>query len=290
MLTHPHAGQVALVTGATHGIGYQVAGELAAAGATVIAHARTREEAHQTVVRLVEGGADPGLLRAEVADFTQLREVRTLAGRIADGYGRLDLLVNNAAVVAGARRHVTVDGHESTFQVNYLAHYLLTRQLWRSLCEAPHGRVVNLSSAVHRSGQLTWADLDKAVRYTPIAAYAQSKLALTMLTQALVARSPHGVVALSVHPGVIATGAMHRIYGRYGAPIDDGAAAVLHLCWSDRIRNGGYYEGKMPAMPAPLVQDPGSVDRLWRLSARLTGLVDPTPAGPTAADPAPAGR
>ncbi|GIH15371.1 SDR family NAD(P)-dependent oxidoreductase [Rugosimonospora africana] len=270
MLTHARTRRVALVTGATHGIGYQVARGLAEDGATVIVHARTHEDAYLAMSGLLESGVDPLLFRSEVADFTRLSDVRALAARIISEHGRVDLLVNNAAVIGDTRRVVTGDGYESTFQVNYLAHYLLTRLLWRSLRDAPHGRVVSVSSAVHRGAHVGWGESDRSTRHAPVAAYAQSKLALTMLTQAVATRASGGMTAVSVHPGVIATGTMRRVYGTYGAPVADGAEAVLRLCAaSSAVRNGGYYEGRMLAMPSALAQDPGSVDRLWRLSARM---------------------
>jgi NAD(P)-dependent dehydrogenase (short-subunit alcohol dehydrogenase family) len=281
MLTTTRAKRVALITGATHGIGYQVARALAASGANVIVHARTRDEGHQTIVRLIQDGIDPLTLQAVVGDFGRLDDVRALAGRVTGAHSRIDLLVNNAATVGGFRRRMSGDGHEVTLQVNYLAHYLLTRLLWRPLCNAPRGRVVNLSSAVHRDGHLNWDDLDKEGCYAPTAAYAQSKLAFTMLTQALAAQSPGTASAVSVHPGVIATGTMQAVYGRYGAPVGDGAEAVLRLCDADsEIHNGGYYEGGMLATPAALVHDPASVDRLWRLSAGLTGFPPADSDGP----------
>ncbi|GAA5198706.1 SDR family NAD(P)-dependent oxidoreductase [Rugosimonospora acidiphila] len=276
MLSTEHTDQVALITGATHGIGFRIAQALTASGATVIVHARTSEEGARAVTALLDEGADPLALHTVVADFSRLDEVRALAGRVAAEHGRLDLLVNNAATVGGVRRHITADGHELTFQVNYLAHYLLTRLLWEPLSGASHGRVVNLSSATHRGAHLSWSDMDRTTRYAPVAAYAQSKLALTMLSQALAVRRGDDtgtVSAVSVHPGVVATGTMCSVYGRYGAPVDRGAEAVLRLCDArNGVRNGGYYEGQVPAIPAALVHDQGSVDRLWRLSARLTGM------------------
>ncbi|GAA5186936.1 SDR family oxidoreductase [Rugosimonospora acidiphila] len=276
MHTRARSDRVAVVTGASHGIGYQIAHTLATSGNTVIVHARTRAEAHQAVAHLVNDGADALALQPVVADFGRFAEVRAMAQRIRATHRHVDLLVNNAATVGGTHRRLTDDGYELTFQVNYLAHYLLTRLLWPQLSQAPHGRVVNVSSALHRNGYLTWNDLDKTARYASVAAYAQSKLALTMLSRALASRDPHPAGAIdtvSVHPGVIATGTMRSIYGRYGAPVCDGADPVLYLCDAgNEVVNGAYYEGRMLATPAALVYDHACVDRLWRLSAQLTGL------------------
>jgi NAD(P)-dependent dehydrogenase (short-subunit alcohol dehydrogenase family) len=264
--------RTALVTGATEGIGHEVARRLAAEGARVILHARTHDEGCDAVDRLVKGGADPLYLDLVVADYARLAEVTTMGREVARRYPRLDLLVNNAALVAGARRMVTEDGHELTFQVDYLAHYLLTRLLWEPLTATGTARVVNLSSSMHRLGHLHWSDPAMTGGYAPVAAYAQAKLALTMFGKALADRGTGLLTAVNVHPGLIATTLMLGVYGRTGGPVADGARPVLYLSAPQvDVVSGGYYEGMLRAPAARLVNDRKAVERLWRLSARLAG-------------------
>jgi NAD(P)-dependent dehydrogenase (short-subunit alcohol dehydrogenase family) len=265
--------RTALVTGATGTLGHEIADRLAGDGAHVVVHARTRDEGEDAIDQLVKDGADPLRLDLAVADFARLTEVVALGHELTARYPQLDLLVNNAALAADARRTVTEDGHELTFQVNYLAHYALTRLLWPALTAAGPARVVNVSSTLHRVGHLHWGDVALSARYTPVAAYAQSKLALTMFTKALASRGNDAVTAVSTHPGLVASPLMRAIYGPVGGPAADAAHAVLRLAEPQtEIASGDYYEALRRAPAARLVHDRRAVERLWRLSARMVGM------------------
>jgi NAD(P)-dependent dehydrogenase (short-subunit alcohol dehydrogenase family) len=258
-----------LVTGATSGIGLETARRLAAQQATVLMHARSADEGEQALEELVKTGTDPLRLKVAVADFTRLEEVRELAERVGREHPRLDVLVNNAETAGPDGHVVTRDGHELTLQVNYLAPYLLTRLLWEPLMTGPAGRVINVSSSLHRSGHLHWGDFNHTRRYSRVAAYTQSKLALTMFTKGLAEYAQNGPVAVAVHPGV----ALMGIYGRIGGPVGEGATAVVHLAApATTLVNGAYYNRLSVGHAAPLIQDRTSIGRLWKLSARLTGM------------------
>jgi NAD(P)-dependent dehydrogenase (short-subunit alcohol dehydrogenase family) len=270
-MPNPLSARCALVTGASSGLGLEIARRLAAQRATVVLHARTADLGEQTKQDLVAGGADPSRLHVVAADFTSLTEVAATATRVGLEHPRLDLLVNNAGVFASDTRTTTADGHEVTFQVNYLAPYLLTRMLWAPLTAAPGSKILNVSSSLHRGGRLHWGDVESAKRYSAVAAYAQSKLALTLFTKAAAVRGGTGLIAASVHPGVLATDMLRRYTRDAGRPAAEGAEVVLHLA-SSLIEDGGYYEGMAATLPNTLVNDQSSVDRLWKLSARLVGL------------------
>jgi NAD(P)-dependent dehydrogenase (short-subunit alcohol dehydrogenase family) len=251
-----------LVTGATEGIGYETARRLAALEAKVVLHARTPQEGEDALDRLIRAGIDPLRLHVVTADFARLSEVDELAARVRAAHPRIDVLINNAAVSGPQSRIITEDGNEITFQVNYLAPYLLTRLLWGPLTVSGNGRVVNLSSILHRSGTVHWGDLSYNRRYAPGAVYAQSKLALTLFTKGLAEYGRSGPTAVAVHPGIIATGMLSRYGGRVGAPVTEGAAAVVHLAAPEvPVVNGGYYNVLSPANPAPLVHDRGARPR-----------------------------
>lgn len=265
-----YTSRTALVTGATAGIGYETALRLAKAGATVVVHARTPQRGQETIDRMVEDGADPRRLTTVVADFTDLGQVRAMAAEVADGQPSIDLLVNNAAMAGPERRTLTEDGHEITWQVNYLAHFLLTRLLAAPLAAVPGSRVVNVSSSLHRTGNIDWTDLTRARRYSRVAVYAQSQLALTVFSKALAER---GQTAVSLHPGMIDT-ALLPLYGTTGRPVGEGAAAVLNLCHpGHHVDNGAYYDHLTAAQPGPGALDRRSPRRLWNLSTTLTDLI-----------------
>lgn len=231
------SGRTVLVTGATAGIGYETARLLARRGAVVLLHGRTPEEARAATDRLIAtDGIDSGLLRPLAADFVRLEEVENLAHAVVREYPRLDVLVNNAAIAAPERHTLTADGNEVAFQVNFLAHYLLTNLLEPALTSDPGGRVVNVSSSLHRTGAIQWNDPQRVRRYSRLAAYAQSQLALTVF-----AADPR-VTAVSVNPGVCATGLL-PLYGHEGAPAAEGAQHLVQLCDpAIEIVNGAYYD------------------------------------------------
>ncbi|MGW7009003.1 SDR family NAD(P)-dependent oxidoreductase [Streptomyces sp. NPDC054933] len=258
-------GRTALVTGATSGIGWETARLLAEQGCTVIVHAPTAESGGEAIDRLVAAGADPARLCPVVADFTRLDEVEAMARRIRDTHPRLDVLVNNAAVAAPERHTVTPDGNEISFQVNFLAAYLLTRQLEGPLNASPGGRVVNVSSSLHRTASISWSDPNRARRYSRLAAYAQSQLALTVFA------ADSAVRAVSVHPGTCET-ALLPLYAHEGAPAAEGAAHVVRLCDpATEIVNGAYYDRSQRTAPAPAATEDRTVKRLNKLADQLVG-------------------
>ncbi|MEU4063097.1 SDR family NAD(P)-dependent oxidoreductase [Streptomyces wedmorensis] len=255
-----------LVTGATSGIGHQTARLLAERGATVLVHGRTAEEAHAATDRLVTlAGIDEARLCPFGADFTRLEEVERLAHQVVAEHPRLDVLVNNAGMAAPERHTVTADGNEIAFQVNFLAHYLLTHLLEPALTSDPGGRVVNVSSVLHRTGSIQWNDPNRTRRYSRLAAYAQSQLALTVFA------SDPRVTAVSVHPGICATSLL-PLYAHEGVAPAEGAAHVVRLCDpATEIVNGAYYDREHRVTPAPVALEERTVKRLSKLADILVG-------------------
>lgn len=268
----PTAHPVALVTGATNGIGHVVARRLLAEGMTVIVHGPNAELTEAARERLVTAGLPAERIELEVADFRNLHAVAELAARVEARHPSVDVLVNNAAVAGTDSRVETEDGHEVIQQVNYLAPYLLTRQLWVPLCLHRQARVVNVSSSLHRTGNFNWGDMDRVKHYSRTAAYAQSKLQLTMFTRAVAAAAGDQIAAVSVHPGVVTSGLL-PLYARTGAPVAEGAEAVVRACLrSTVVRNGAYYEGIVEGPVASIVNDERAVARLWKATAKAVGF------------------
>ncbi|MEV6293570.1 SDR family NAD(P)-dependent oxidoreductase [Streptomyces sp. NPDC051896] len=255
-----------LVTGATSGIGYETARQLAERGATVLLHGRTAEETQAAADRLIAtAGVKANQLDAYFADFGHLEQVETLARTVVAAHPHLDVLVNNAGMAAPERHTVTADGNEVAFQVNFLAHYLLTCLLEPALTSDPGGRVVNVSSSLHRTASISWADPNRARRYSRLAAYAQSQLALTVFA------SDPRVTAVSVHPGVCDT-ALLPLYAHEGVSPAEGAAHVVRLCDpAVEIVNGAYYDRDERVDPAPAATEDRTVRRLSKLADLLVG-------------------
>ncbi|MGV9313249.1 SDR family NAD(P)-dependent oxidoreductase [Streptomyces sp. NPDC003691] len=253
-----------LVTGATSGIGRETARQLVERGATVLLHGRTAEETRAAADALIATtGTDGTKLHTYPADFTALAEVSAMASRILSAHPKIDVLVNNAALAAPERHTLTGDGNEIAFQVNFLAHYLLTGLLTPALLAADRGRVVNVSSSLHRTASIQWSDPQRARRYSRLAAYAQSQLALTVF-----AADPR-ITAVSVHPGICDTPLL-PLYAHRGASAAEGAAHVVRLCEpGTAVVNGAYYDRDRRTEPAPGATEERTVKRLAKLADQL---------------------
>ena len=241
---------IVLVTGATDGLGRALAKALVVRGDDVIVHGRDRR-------RLEEAAREIGAAGAHLADFAALEDVRALAAEA----GEVDVLVNNAGVIAPDRR-LSRDGHELTFQVNYLAGFLLT------LLMLPP-RTVNVASAGQR--RLDFDDLMLDRGYEGYSAYAQSKLAQILFTFELAQRRPDLQVN-ALHPATLMDTKMVRAwFGRTGSTVAEGVEATLRAVDLDGV-SGRYYDGTHESRAHAQAYDPASRARLWTISEQLAGL------------------
>lgn len=258
-----------LVTGVDERLGYATALRLAADGADVIVHAQDKEGADEAVERLVRDGATAARLHPVQADFRRLAQVDELSRQLAAGLPRLDALINAASMAAPQRKSHTEDGHELTFQVNYLAPQRLTAALAETIA-ATEGRVVNVVSRLHIGGSIDYSDLDRNRGiYTPLSIYAQSKLALTMYGRSLAETGPAGLTVVNVHPADFEID-MPQLRSHAEAPVGAAAALLAVLAApATPVVNGGYYEGAEPAEPAAMVRNSRARGRLAAWTNRL---------------------
>ena len=256
-----------VLTGATSGIGLAAARRLAGAVGTLILQGPEPQSA--VADRLPDGGGVTGVTYLS-ADFRRLDGVRAAAGRIGELTGGIDVLINNAGIPGAPRRTVTPDGIEATLQVNYLALVLLTELLLERIPAG--GRVVNVSSATHRSVSLALDDLGlERSGYSDVRAYAQSKLAIVTYSLWLARElAPRGVQVVSLSPGVISTGLLHAMFGAGGAPVERGAANVVDAATLD-LRSGDYVDDGEVVPPSAEARDPAVQARLHAVTAALLG-------------------
>ncbi|QLY29908.1 SDR family NAD(P)-dependent oxidoreductase [Nocardia huaxiensis] len=271
MSATPSSTRTVLVTGADTRLGFATAQRAIGDGATVIAHILDKNHADETMQRL-QATAALGQVRMVHADFARLTEVDELGRALAAEFPRLDALINVASVAAPDARTHTEDGHEFTFQVNYLAPHRLTTALLPALAAA-RGRVISVTSRLHAAGSIDYSDLDRRRGiYTPLAIYAQSKLALTMFSRSLAETGPGELTSVSVDPADFEID-LPRLRSHRTAPLDDAAALLLLLAAPGTpIRNGGYYEGAEPANAAALVRNSRARARLAAWSGELARL------------------
>jgi NAD(P)-dependent dehydrogenase (short-subunit alcohol dehydrogenase family) len=260
--------RVILVTGSTGGLGREVALRLAAGGAHVIVHGRSEERGREVVAEIERGGV--GSARFYAADLGSFAEVRRLAEQIRRDYNRLDVLVNNAGIwLTQGDRQLSADGHELHFQVNYLAGFLLTRELLPLLERSAPSRIVNVASAAQTP--IDFDDVMLANGYSGSRAYAQSKLAQVLFTIDLAEQlRGRNVTVVSLHPATLMATDMVREAGiAPRATVDEGADAVMQLIDSPEIESGQYFNGLRPASPNAQALDADARRKLRELSEAL---------------------
>ncbi|MFB6082026.1 MAG: SDR family NAD(P)-dependent oxidoreductase [Halanaeroarchaeum sp.] len=277
---------VALVTGATSGVGRETALALGRLGASVIAHGRSPEKMAD-LERALEA-TDAAGVRTVKADFLDLDAVRDLAESVRGTEERLDVLVNNAGTYFPAGG-LTPDGVERTIVVNHLAPFVLTHRL-RGLLEAARGRVVTTSSDVHRRDSFDLAALTSIDDYDGLEAYGCSKFANVLFTKAL-ARRLDDATANCFHPGFIPGSGLYRdaslrvrllmglleavpkrLTGGFVSTAADGAATAVYLAVSDDVADetGAYFDDLERVDPAPATRDESRQEDLWEWSEETT--------------------
>jgi NAD(P)-dependent dehydrogenase (short-subunit alcohol dehydrogenase family) len=300
-------GKVAVVTGANSGTGKEATRRLAAAGARVVMAVRTPRKGEQARAEILAEvpGAQLEVRRIDLADLASVREFAD--GLIADG-SPLDLLINNAGVMAPPTRFTTADGFELQFGSNFLGPFALTVRLLPLVLAAPAPRVVTMSSGVASFGRIRFDDLQWERRYRPWPAYAQSKLADLMMTQhlaAVAAQRGWNLMSTGAHPGYTRTNlqtagaslgrdkptALHSFFTSLDFPpsqqVEPGTEPLLYAATSPGAISGGYYGpgGRFGlvgptviARPPRRALDAAASARLWAEAERLTGVALPAPA------------
>ena len=298
------SGKTAVITGANSGIGYEAARMLAIKDARVVLAVRNT----------VKGGKAARELRSIVPqanlevmdlDLASLASIRSFAALFMAGHDRLDLLINNAGVMAIPRRK-TIDGFEMQFGVNHLGHFALTGLLLPLLQRAPGARVVTISSGMHRFGEINFGDLNSTRSYQKWSAYSQSKLANLLFAYELqrkLAAAGNGVSSIAAHPGYAATNLQAGGSDRSDSSLQARALAVLNRVVAQSAEMGALptiYAAASPVVQGgdyigpggPMEQrgwpvkvqsngrshDDAGAARLWAMSEELTGVCYDIPA------------
>jgi NAD(P)-dependent dehydrogenase (short-subunit alcohol dehydrogenase family) len=282
------AGQVAVITGGNSGIGKETAAELAQIGAHVIVAARNPKKAAAAIDDIKQRTPDANSEHIPL-DLASFASVRAFADTFNARFDHLDVLVNNAGLTVNKRK-VTEDGHETQFQVNHLSHFLLTNLLLDKLEAAPAARVINVSSTGHtvaRDG-LNFDDLDWETRkYRGFLVYCATKLANVLFTREFARRyDDTKMTANAVHPGFVGSnfareGDMGFFIGigmlvarPFSISSATGARTSVYLVSSpdvDGISGEYFYQCKV-AKPSNAALDAAAAERLWNVSAEMTGL------------------
>jgi NAD(P)-dependent dehydrogenase (short-subunit alcohol dehydrogenase family) len=291
-------GRVAVVTGANSGLGFQTTRALAGKGAVVVMACRDQRRGAEALAR-IKDEQPAGAVELVDLDLADLASVRKAANDVLARHPRIDLLINNAGVMAIPQR-TTADGFETQFGTNHLGHFALTGLLIDRLMEADGSRVVTVSSGAHRAGRMNFDDLHGARRYRKWRAYGQSKLSNLLFTRELqrrLAAKTSSTIAVAAHPGYAAThlqavgpemaGARLRARGmalanRIFSQTDEmGVLGQLYAATSPDAIAGEYYgpdrffgmQGyPTKASTTKAARNDADARRLWEVSEELTGV------------------
>ena len=285
-------GRTVLVTGANSGLGLQTSRELARRGARVLMACRNpgRATAARDLIRAEIPGASVDLIEL---DLSSLTSIELAAKRVADRLDRLDILIDNAGVMA-VPRSLTADGFELQLGTNHLGHFALTGRLLPLLLASPEPRVVVVSSEAHRSGKINFSDLMGEQSYGRWRAYGQSKLANLLFVRELQRRAPGTpLLAVAAHPGYANTNLQSgqgnvllelamKVGNKVLAQSDAaGAWPQEYAATMADVVPGGFYGPRgfggmkgSPTLvtPTKAAQDDAVAKRLWDVSAELTGI------------------
>jgi NAD(P)-dependent dehydrogenase (short-subunit alcohol dehydrogenase family) len=276
-------GKVVVITGATSGIGEVAAQRLAAMGARIVLVARDAARGQKALTRLPSIG--PGAAHSiYYGDLSRISESKRVAQEIAAAEPRIDVLINNAGALFGARR-VTADNLEETFATNHMGYFVLTQGLRERLLAAAPARVVSTASDAHRGYTLDFDDLQATQGYSAMKAYGRSKLCNILFTRELARRwKGSGVTANCLHPGFVATrfgdgsggliSSVVRVAKTFAISPEKGAETIVYLASSPDVSaiNGEYFYKCRPATPTAGGRDDAAARRLWDESAKLAGI------------------
>ncbi|GAB2629176.1 SDR family NAD(P)-dependent oxidoreductase [Streptomyces capparidis] len=288
------SGRVFVVTGANSGLGLATTRALARRGGRVILAVRDEDKGRRAVAEIT--AEQPGAaLEVRRLDLADLDSVRAFADRLRADHPRLDVLVNNAGVMAPPRT-LSAQGHEVQFACNHLGHFALTGLLLDLLAAGRDPRVVTVSSVNHRKGRLRFDDLDGERGYSPMGFYDQSKFANAVFGQELHRRLTEAaspVRSVLAHPGYTASNLQHGtptrlwrvLFGRVGRPLAQsparGALPQLYAATDPSVAGGEFIGpdgvaelrgGPTRVELSPAAADPATGRRLWEVSERLTGV------------------
>ena len=274
-------GKTCLITGASDGIGYVAARELARQGASVVAVGRNVIKTDDAVSRIKAETGNPNV-RYLLADLSSQSEVRRLARDVREQLPTLDVLLNNAGAIFLSNRR-SADGLEMTFALNHMSYFLLTVLTIELMRESAPARIINVSSSSHSSpGKFALEDLPKPGANRGYRAYGRSKLCNILFTYELARRlEGTGVTVNALHPGLVRTNiarnngllgrAVNFFIGARGVTAEQGAATLIYLASSPEVEgvSGKFFVNRQAVPSSTLSYDEELAAGLWDLSERL---------------------
>jgi retinol dehydrogenase-12 len=281
---HNMSGKICMVTGATAGIGFETARQLAEMGAEVVVVGHNDEHLKNAVESIRQSTGNAKITPFN-ADLSSVQDIRKLADEFLSRYDRLDVLVNNAGGFFYSRKE-SPDGYEMTLALNHLNYFLLTNLLLdvlkKTALDQGEARIVNVSSGASMGGKIHFDDLQTEHGYSGWRAYSQSKLANILFTKELARRLDGAPVMVNaLHPGFVASnfghnngpiiGTLLKLSQFFAKTPEEGAETSVYLASSPEVagESGGYYAESKPVKPPEAANDPDTAAHLWEVSEKL---------------------
>ncbi|HVO74488.1 MAG TPA: SDR family NAD(P)-dependent oxidoreductase, partial [Ignavibacteriaceae bacterium] len=274
--------RIFIITGADSGIGKAACKYLSQLDITLIMVVRNHVRGERAL-REIEKNSNADL-HLFLADLSSQESIRILAKKIREKFKKIDVLINNAGA-RFSKRHLTIDGIEATFAVNYLSRFLLTNLLLDLLKESSHARIINVSGEYHRKGKIHFDDLALKENYTSAAASAQAKLADILFTYSLAEKLKNTDITVNcLHPGAAATNIvysdpdaglgikfLYAFSSLFLSSPEKGAETIIYLAADKNAAGitGKYFINKKPVESSEASHDKKLAERLWEVSEKL---------------------
>ncbi len=275
--------KTAVITGANSGIGKASALGLARLGVNLILIARNHVRGERAVWELKKETQNQNI-HLLICDLSSIESIQKVSAEIHDRFDKIDILINNAGARFG-KRHITIDGVEATFAVNYLSRFLLTNLLLDLIKKSANGRIINVSGEAHRRGRIYFNDLTLKKFYHPVKAVMQAKLADVVFTYELAGRLNKTAVTVNcLHPGAVSTNILYndpdtsgslkflyKIISPFFRSPEKGAETVLYLAVSPEVNNvsGKYFIDKKCVKTSAESYNKELANKLWKQSEKL---------------------
>lgn len=286
--------KIVVITGASAGIGHYTAQELAKAGATIIMACRDIPKAEKVKEMIIKSSNVQHSLKIDIMalDLSDLKSIRNFAENFKAKYKRLDILINNAGIMALPARKLTKDGFEMQIGTNHLGHFFLTNLLLDVIKASQPSRIINVASLAHFYGYLNLDDLNCEKYYNSHLTYGGSKLANVLFTKELAKRlEGTNVKVCCLHPGVVRTELMRYMleknfllkigltlaapfYWLFTKNVEQGSQTSLYcaLLPHEKLESGRYYVDCKSSFTRPSANDANNMKKLWEISEKLVNL------------------
>ncbi len=274
-------GKTVLITGATSGIGYISALELAKRGARIVFNSRDMDKGREVQAKIIQASQNEDVHVLE-CDLGSLKNVQNFAMQFSNTFDQLDVLINNAGVLHETYTK-TSDGLEATFAINHLSHFLLTHLVLDQLMQSNYARIINVSSAAHRGADIYFEDIQLNENYGMMRAYGQSKLANILFTRSLSEKySSKGITANAMHPGMVNTKIIRNtnivlqfFFWLVSQSPRKGAQTIIYLATDEDVDHvsGEYFVNRRVQRASREAYNPQTADRLWDTSIQIINQV-----------------